>query len=181
MKKFFIIFLAGVFLLAGCGQEAETEQPAAAPVTSRVSPTFERVEEEVPLHDTVDLPAQDGDVIEIPERLFIAQTNDIYLNGEDYIGKTLRYEGLYKNSEEWDDQIEEVIHYVIRYGPGCCGYDGEAGFEVRWDGEWPRVDDWVEVEGVLREERYDSGYKLLYVDVTSLTVKDERGAEYVAT
>lgn len=124
------------------------------------------------------VPPVTGDVIEIKEKLFIAQTNDIYINGKDYLGKTIVYEGIFKTAEDWPN-IGDTTQYVIRYGPGCCGYDGEAGFEVRWDGEWPQEDDWVEVSGVLCEEAYDNGNKILYLQVTALTVKEERGAEYV--
>jgi zinc transport system permease protein len=38
-------------------------------------------------------PGESG-VIEIGEKLFIAQTNDVYLNPEDYLGKRIKLEGL---------------------------------------------------------------------------------------
>jgi uncharacterized membrane protein YcgQ (UPF0703/DUF1980 family) len=40
-------------------------------------------------------PVDDGKIVEIQEKMFIAQTNDIYLNPEDYIGKTIKLEGLF--------------------------------------------------------------------------------------
>jgi hypothetical protein len=72
---------------------------------------------------------------------------------------------------------------VIRYGPGCCGYDGNAGFEVAWDNQdaaaYPNVDDWVAVSGVLQTYEED-GYPYLYLALSSLNVLDNRGAEFVA-
>jgi hypothetical protein len=73
---------------------------------------------------------------------------------------------------------------VIRYGPGCCGNDGNAGFEVAWDnqdtagGAYPDLDAWVEASGVLRTYEED-GYPYLYLALSSLNVLDSRGAEFV--
>ncbi|MGF7145109.1 uncharacterized membrane protein YcgQ (UPF0703/DUF1980 family) [Anaerotaenia torta] len=116
-------------------------------------------------------------VVEIREKMFIAQTNDIYLNSEDYLGKTIKYEGIFKSSY-WEED-DTTYHFVIRYGPGCCGYDGEAGFEVNWDGGWPQEDDWCEVIGVL-EEYEVNGQTYLQLALTSLTVLEKRGEEFVS-
>ncbi|MDR1950581.1 MAG: hypothetical protein LBQ38_14420, partial [Spirochaetaceae bacterium] len=124
-----------------------------------------------------------GDIIDIREKLFIAQTNEIYLNAGDYMGKTIRLEGLFK-SEFYEDTGTGYC-FVIRYGPGCCGNDGSAGFEVAWDSPvqadkpYPNTDDWVEAVGVLQNYEED-GYPYLYLSLVSLTVKDERGEEFVA-
>ncbi|MDR1469245.1 MAG: hypothetical protein LBT00_08120 [Spirochaetaceae bacterium] len=134
-----------------------------------------------------------GKVIEIKEKLFIAQTNEIYLNSEDYLGKTIRLEGLFK-TEQYDG--EEPFCFVLRYGPGCCGYDGTAGFEVAWaprtaapNGEgsqsnvlapkYPQEDEWVEAVGTLSSYEEDD-YPYIYLQLTSLTVKKDRGAEFVS-
>jgi uncharacterized membrane protein YcgQ (UPF0703/DUF1980 family) len=123
--------------------------------------------------------AADGPVIEIKEKLFIAQTNDVYLNPEDYMGKTIKLEGLFKFMQYED--ADKSYCFVIRNGPGCCGYDGTAGFEVAWDQKtapYPKEDDWVEAVGVLDSYEED-GYPYLYLALSSLTVKQERGAEFV--
>jgi hypothetical protein len=75
---------------------------------------------------------------------------------------------------------------VLRYGPGCCGYDGNAGFEVAWNlegsggakEEYPKEDDWVEAVGVLKSYE-EEDYPYLYIELASLDVLDERGAEFV--
>lgn len=124
-------------------------------------------------HSTqVDKPT--GDFVEIKEKMFIAQTNDVYANINDYLGKTIKYEGLVKkvNYENKD------YYYVIRYGPGCCGTDGDAGFEVTWDGEYPQDKAWVEAVGVL--ETYEhNGFKYLRLRLTSLKELETRGKETV--
>jgi uncharacterized membrane protein YcgQ (UPF0703/DUF1980 family) len=131
-----------------------------------------------------------GKVIEIKEKMFIAQTNDIYLNSEDYLGKTIRLEGLFK-TEQYAGE-ETPYCFVIRYGPGCCGYDGTAGFEVAWiphtandpqinvlAPKYPNEDDWVEAIGTLSSYEED-GYPYIYLQLVSLTVKEDRGAEFVS-
>ena len=96
--------------------------------------------------------AADGQVVEIKEKMFIAQTNDVYLNPDDYLGKTLKLEGLFKTADYGD--TDKTYCFVLRYGPGCCGNDGNAGFEVAWDTPphepLPEADDWVEATGTLK-------------------------------
>jgi hypothetical protein len=123
-----------------------------------------------------------GDVVKIEEKFFIAQTNDVYLNPGDYLGKTIRLEGIFKQVE-YEGGGGYCI--VLRYGPGCCGNDGSAGFEVSWDRTdpnpppYPGEDEWVEAEGVLDYYREDD-YPYLYLDLLSLRVKETRGAEFVS-
>jgi uncharacterized membrane protein YcgQ (UPF0703/DUF1980 family) len=148
----------------------------------------------VPLESTVSQNAKVSPkiAIEIREKMFIAQTNEIYLNFEDYVGKTIRLEGLFK-TDQYNENTEPYC-FVLRYGPGgCCGYDGTAGFEVSWMPRtgtpdhpsavvlappYPSEDDWVEAVGTLSSYDED-GYPYPYIQLTSLTVKEQRGAEFV--
>jgi uncharacterized membrane protein YcgQ (UPF0703/DUF1980 family) len=123
--------------------------------------------------------------LEIKDKMFISQTNDVYLNPEDYMGRRIKLEGLFK-TDKYTGSDKDYC-FVIRYGPGCCGNDGNVGFEVSWtDGKadkaadvYPNDDEWVEVVGVL--DSYDEdGYPYIYLALESLTVKDERGKETVA-
>jgi uncharacterized membrane protein YcgQ (UPF0703/DUF1980 family) len=118
-------------------------------------------------------------VIEIKEKLFIAQTNDIYLNPEEYMGRKIKLEGLFKTDNYVGN--DKPYCFVLRYGPGCCGFDGTAGFEVSWpesSNEYPVDNEWVEAVGVL--DSYDEdGYPYIYLALESLKVMDERGAETV--
>jgi zinc transport system permease protein len=127
-------------------------------------------------HDTpVEAPL--SDLVVIKEKMFIAQTNDIYYNAEDYLGKTIKYEGIFDVYEI--PESGEKYYSVIRYGPGCCGIDANAGFEVTWDNDYPTPNDWVEAVGVL-EEYEEDGWHYLRLSLSSLTVLPTRGAEYVS-
>ncbi len=123
--------------------------------------------------------------IEIKEKMFIAQTNEIYLNAEDYIGSNITLEGLFKTQESWVEGGDPYC-FVLRYGPGCCGADGNAGFEVAWNKDnpaaqeapYPAVDEWVRAEGTLSFYEEDD-YPYLYIRLDSLETLEERGAEFV--
>jgi len=182
MKKLFVLVVIMV-LLTGCNRNTAS---ASLPAQSnnggiqavnipdgRVSaPDSNKPENnESPVSS---LPA-DAD-IEIKEKMFIAQTNDIYLNAEDYLGKVIKYEGIF-DSYTWEEE-NQTYYSVIRYGPGCCGNDGNAGFEVVWDGDYPEKNDWVEIIGTL-EAYGENGWQYLRLNLSSLTVLSTRGAEYV--
>ena len=155
--------------------DAETKSDTSKKESGSSDSTTKSAEEVVTHPTEVDAPV--GDVVEIDEKLFIAQTNDIYLNTSDYLGKTIKYEGIFLSSY-WED-ADTTYYFVIRYGPGCCGYDGTAGFEISWDGALPQDNDWCEAVGDL--ERYEEdGMEYLRLVLSSLTVLEERGSEYVA-
>jgi uncharacterized membrane protein YcgQ (UPF0703/DUF1980 family) len=118
-------------------------------------------------------------LVEIKEKMFIAQTNDVYLNPEDYLGKTIKLEGIFQTQSY--SSTEPPYYFVIRYGPGCCGNDGNAGFEVMWeqaDAVYPAENDWVEAVGVLGAYEED-GYPYICINLSSLTVLETRGQEFV--
>jgi uncharacterized membrane protein YcgQ (UPF0703/DUF1980 family) len=117
-----------------------------------------------------------SDVIEIKEKMFIAQTNEIYINTNDYLGRTIKYEGIFHETVSGGSG---KYRYVIRYGPGCCPGDvAAAGFEVEWDKGYPKQNDWVEAVGVLEQYR-DNGIPALRLALKSLTVLPTRGKERV--
>ncbi len=184
-KKIIILFIVSLIMLTGCSSDKAGSKVSAtgarkAPETNESDIKKDSTDEENT--DTtketsgLEMPVASDDVIEIKEKLFIAQSNDIYINPDNYIGKTIKYEGIFKAN--YLEENGETYYFVIRYGPGCCGYDGEAGFEIRWNGTFPKENDWCEVVGVL-EEYEEDGWLYLRLVVTSLTVLDERGEEYV--
>jgi uncharacterized membrane protein YcgQ (UPF0703/DUF1980 family) len=118
--------------------------------------------------------------VEIKEKMFIAQVNDVYLNPDDYVGKTIKLQGLFMKQD--NGSALPPYYFVIRYGPGCCGNDGNAGFEVLWENKtvvYPKDEEWVEAVGTFGAYEED-GYPYYCISLSSLKVLDERGAEYVS-
>lgn len=117
----------------------------------------------------------DDMVIEIKEKMFIAQLDDVFTNSNDYIGRTIKIEGFY-------DPLEtdgRTINYVSRRSPGCCGNDGIACIEFIGDKKMPKPNDWIEVIGKIEEYEDESG-KSVRIRLGTLNVKTERGAEFVS-
>ncbi|MDR1374982.1 MAG: metal ABC transporter permease, partial [Treponema sp.] len=169
--------LIAVFLITGCGdiKSAAVQANNAGTLSVRL-PAAAEPEPARPVINNSDT------VIEIKEKMFIAQTNDVYLNPEDYLGKTIKLEGIFVSTQY--EGREDPYCFVIRYGPGCCGNDGNAGFEVAWETRqteekgYPGMDAWVEATGTLSSYEED-GYPYLYIALKSLDVLEERGAEFV--
>ncbi|MDR2515554.1 MAG: hypothetical protein LBD02_10195 [Christensenellaceae bacterium] len=189
MKKLIIVLIIGVMLLAGCDNKVTKTNPPtdnnapslAAPAKSPSQAPSEQTEEPTPNQPEASVAAPSGDVVAIKEKMFIAQLNDVYLNQDTYLGKTIKFEGMF-TQYTWDEQ-GLTCYLVYRNSPGCCGADGQAGFEVIWpDGSnqaYPNENDWVEAVGVL-EEYEEDGYKYLRLALSSLTVLPTRGAEFVS-
>jgi len=141
-----VVILASVLILAGCSNEGAS------------------------------VVASDGNVIDIDvdigERFFVNQMFEIFHNYRQYLGSTIRYEGMF-HTIHWDDSD---FHVVFRYMLGCCGEEELLGFEVKLSGAEPFPDDtWVEVVGELGQ---DDGFLVLHV--ISIMAMDERGAEFVS-
>ena len=128
--------------------------------------------------------ADDSGIVEIRENMFITQINDINLNYRSYLGRTIKLEGFFKHNF-WE---EYNWFYVIRNAPGCCGDDGEVGFEVSWNADYlnpeaeqrgyPNPDEWVEAIGELKSYNF-LGTNHIYLALSELNVLETRGAEFV--
>lgn len=115
------------------------------------------------------------DIITPSDKMFLSEVMNIYYNVDEYLGKTIKYEGIMKSS--YVETTDTTYYMVIRYGPGCCGDDENVGFEVLWDNEYPPDDAWVEAIGtisIIEEE----GIEFLVVELDSLIELEERGQEY---
>lgn len=119
--------------------------------------------------------ADESNIVNITDNYFIESTNDIYINLDDYVGKTIKIEGLiYK----YDVENGEICYAVVRNTPGCCGNDGIAGLDIRYDGEYPEEDTWVEVIGVV-EKDVVFNRDIPAIHISSITEK-EKGKTFVA-
>lgn len=163
--------------------ETTVEEPEAVVEEVAVQEDVELPEEiEAPAEaSVVELPdldsGEESSVLEIGEKMFITQINDIYYNFQDYADKTIIVEGMYTMFASWDG--ESAYPGVYRLGPGCCGNDGWGGFMLYYDGELPQDNDWIRVTGTPELVEDEDGYTSLFLNVTSLTIQEERGAEFV--
>ena len=169
IKKIALASIAALLLITSCGNgKNDAEQAANAGAKAA---------------EEIELSLPDGVDLVIREKMFIAQVNDVYLNSDDYIGKRIKLEGIFMDMFSGGSRY----CFVIRNGPGCCGSDGQIGFEVSWNPpgqimlekrEYPKRNAWVEAQGVLSEYE-ESGTNFLYLALTDLNVLEKRGAEFV--
>ena len=115
-----------------------------------------------------------NNIISITDNFFIEQTNDMYLNLSDYIGKTIKIEGLIYY---YEDENGDICYAVVRNTPGCCGNDGLAGVDIRYDEDYPAENTWVEVIGVVGIDT-TYGTKIPAIQVASMQIK-EAGVTFV--
>lgn len=123
-------------------------------------------------------PDPDPDILEISEKMFLAQINDIYFNFDDYKNKTIIVEGLFSSFTSRDGTRKVPVIY--RYGPGCCDNDGWGGFLLEYAGKLPNENDWIRVTGTPERITTPEGYTNLVLNVISIEVKTNRGKELVA-
>jgi len=120
------------------------------------------------------------DIIEISERMFIQQVRDIHINTSEYLGKTVRLEGIF--GEVVDQAGGEPHRFVYRRTPGCCGDDGMSGFLV-FLGDWPapEPDAWVEATGEVDVIVSETNARVRFpvLRLSSLRVLETRGREVV--
>lgn len=124
------------------------------------------------------LSAEGGDthIIELKDRFYVAYINDIFMNQDDYIGRTLRIQGAYTKMTYDFGAGRHTVNYVYRNGPGCCGSDGAmCGFEFINSQAVPlKENDWIEVTRTLRTYE-DKGITFLHLAGCSVKVLPERG------
>jgi len=121
--------------------------------------------------------AAEDDVFEITERFYVMQFMEIMMDADAYIGRTIRYEGMFGTIDL--SFREDYFHHVYRNMLGCCGPEGPLGLEVYLNDIEPLPDGtWVEVSGILVRFEVD-GRSFLRLDVTSLVELNERGLEMV--
>ena len=117
--------------------------------------------------DTLDM----DNIVHIGERFFVNQLLEVLLNSRQYMGRVIRYEGMFFTVPWVDD-----FYIVYRYMFGCCGELDKIGFEVM-PGEFEPFPNgtWVEVVGML-----DTDGDILVLRVISLTELDEPGEAFVS-
>ncbi len=107
------------------------------------------------------------EIIEIKDEYFISATNDIYYNLDSYLGKTIKMQGLIYEY----DLDGKKCYAVVRNSPGCCGNDGLAGLDIKYEGKYYPNNTWVEIIGVVDKITWQDGYSPI-VNVTSMEEKE---------
>lgn len=120
--------------------------------------------------------AEEG-IVEIKEKMFLTQINDIYYNYDDYKDKKIVVEGMFALFESADGKSRSPV--VFRYGPGCCSNDGWGGFLLDYKDNQPATKDWIRVVGTPEIRDSTLGLPELYLKVETLEVKTKRGLELV--
>lgn len=110
-----------------------------------------------------------NNILEIKDNFFIEQTNDIFFNTEDYVDKTIKIEGLIYSYQDF--VTGDICYAVVRNTPGCCGADGLAGLDIRFNGEYPDNNTWVEVIGVIKTDKV-SDSEIPIIQVASMNETD---------
>ena len=174
-----IVFITGIYvLLANANKKSLEKNNEKIDIAnnneeeSNVSNLLEttvKKEDGIVRKKTENLTADTNNILDIKDNFFIEQTNDIYYNLNDYLGKTIRIEGFISN---YKDNNGDICYAVIRNTPGCCGNDGVAGLDIRYDKEYPELKKWVEIIGVIGKDiSYDS--EIPAIQVTSIKEKEE--------
>jgi len=117
-------------------------------------------------------PYDDG-ILVIGDRFFVNQVHDIFLNTPQYLGRTIRYEGIFR-TVNW--RAAGYDHVVMRYVAGCCTREPIGFFILLPESFYPFPPDhaWVEITGVLKES---DGF--LALNAISLVEMEERGFQFV--
>lgn len=193
MKRipFLLFAMIFVYILSGCQSKAKITV-AEANVSSPASPseqpqyTLEDIlaksdpasqePPSAPERPVLESVPDNEDVLEISEKMYLTQIQDIFLNISEYKDKTIVVEGMYGLLFN-PDGIQNTPA-VYRRGPGCCGNDGWGGFLLHYDGTYPDENAWIRVTGT--PEIVENGsFQDLYLNVSQLEVLETRGEEFV--
>ena len=110
-----------------------------------------------------------NNILTITDNYFIQQANDLYYNINEYLGTTIKIEGFIYY---YTDENGDTCYAIVRNSPGCCGNDGLAGVDIRYDEDYPEKDTWVEVVGVLDSDT-TFGRTIPVIKVNTMTEKEE--------
>jgi len=175
-------------LITGCADSASDEAPqAGAPVETpqtsvpneappTATPTATPGSEDTPTPGSRRTPEErdatpvDVDLTVLNGTMLSAEISNIYTNGDDFIGKTIRVSGIYDYMIYEEHDI--LYHYVITMqGDACC----QEGFEFIWNGEHVFPDDYpnkgtpIEVDGVFGNYK-ENGYFYYYLAVDDIFI-----------
>lgn len=170
--KIIVLLIVVSLFLTACTQGENGQGEVSLPTETENTYHSQTPMEEEVAEDPgsfVEIIIDEHDIVDIGDRFFATQVNDIILNSFDrYLGRPIRYEGLFWAAYwEWSDRY---YYHVIRHTYGCCGpYETSVGFELYLgDIPAPPDDTWVKVLGIL-ERSGGEGISHVRLRVVSLT------------
>ena len=114
--------------------------------------------------------SSDDEIVVITERFYFLQMTEITMNLNEFVGRTIQTEGLFREINGLTRDFYVVLRYVV-----CCE-NKPFWFELDLNGFEPLQDDaWAKVIGTLAIQ---NGLPVLVV--TSLTELEEHGAAFVS-
>lgn len=127
------------------------------------------------------------ETIKIMENVYVDYINDIYLDSNKYIGKTIEIEGMFTKLKDENSKNHLYVYRMAdvsehRHDEENCKYGNEdnhevevmCGLEFRYKGNIPEENDWIKVVGKLEE--YDGN---LSINADSIKIMKNRGLEKV--
>lgn len=130
------------------------------------------------------------EIIKIMENVYVDYINEIYLDSNNYVGKTIEIEGMF-NVEKDDNgknhmyvyRLTDINEHVHEHDEEHIDGDEEEhtvemevmmGFEFDYNGNLPQKNDWIKVVGELKEIDGD-----LIISADSVEIMEDRGLEKV--
>jgi uncharacterized membrane protein YcgQ (UPF0703/DUF1980 family) len=125
------------------------------------------------LNSGATIPSKVADVV-MSDNRFLTQLNDIYLNFDEYNGKTIEIEGF--------PMIDPQYTFIGRYSPGCPYCSGNYAYiEYKYDGKIDLTSekDWIKIIGTLKKGN-DGKTDYIYIQVSSIEKMATRGKDTVS-
>lgn len=159
------LLLTLTLLLVGCNtaNTVTSDTPSTSPEVS--ASTFD-------FTASAETPVNDNTHITIQDDTFVTQMEDIFVNLDDYIGKTVTFEGFVMPTDEEESQYGITRFYEQDHGDHS--HTLLVGLVCSYDGTWPAQDTWVEVTVTIDKTNSDSDPTPIGI-IQELTVKEERG------
>ncbi|MGI6746227.1 MAG: hypothetical protein ACOX45_08870 [Acutalibacteraceae bacterium] len=118
----------------------------------------------------------DKEIINITEKLYVSWINEIYTSTDQYLGRTIKIEGMFAKEVSTPKNIllcfTGWVPVAAETTGLCVVLSLPQAVNIR------RENDWIEVVGTL-EVYEENGNKFLTLSNSKITVKQERGLEVV--
>lgn len=132
-------------------------------------------ENESYMQNSIDLGAG---VIVLENNNYITKLNEINRSIDNYVGRKISYEGfVYKIVNEQNEESYVVARYYEQEHNRIF-HTTVMGLKGGYNGQWPAVDTWVKVEGMIGKAEFN-GQELPAVIIENLTVMDTEGQRRV--